>query len=153
MMSVHAAGIIFICLVLFLDQVTKAFIVIFKPFHLPVTSFFNLVYVLNPGMSFGLFQSIPPFYRIFLWVAIFLLLLWVFVSFLKAVQPLEVIALSFILSGGLGNMLDRYFYGAVIDFLDFYWYAYHWPAFNIADASIVVGVFLYFLSGLCVLKK
>jgi len=51
-------------------------------------------------------------------------------------------ALSFILGGAMGNLIDRLFYGEVIDFLDFYWSRYHWPAFNAADSFITVGVIL-----------
>ena len=52
------------------------------------------------------------------------------------------IALSFILGGAIGNLIDRLLYGEVIDFLDFYWSRYHWPAFNAADSFITVGVIL-----------
>jgi len=52
------------------------------------------------------------------------------------------IALSFILGGAMGNLIDRLLYGEVIDFLDFYWSRYHWPAFNAADSFITVGVIL-----------
>jgi signal peptidase II len=51
------------------------------------------------------------------------------------------IALAAILGGAVGNVIDRFIYGAVIDFLDFYWGSYHWPAFNIADSAICIGVF------------
>ena len=57
----------------------------------------------------------------------------------------KIIYLSMIMGGAIGNIVDRFWHGAVVDFLDFHLYNYHWPAFNVADSSIVIGVFLLML--------
>jgi len=66
----------------------------------------------------------------------------------KAEQPLLRVALGLVIGGAIGNMIDRMAYGAVADFFDFHLGGWHWPAFNIADSGIVVGVALLFLDGL-----
>ena len=108
-----------------------------------IPGFFNLTLTFNRGAAFGLWGDLPPGWReCALGVSIALALGVVF-FFLK--QPayqntLGRISLAAILGGALGNVLDRFTYGAVVDFLDIYFGTYHWPAFNVADSAISLGV-------------
>lgn len=108
-----------------------------------IPGFFNLTLTFNRGAAFGLWGDLPPGWReCALGVSIALALGVVF-FFLK--QPayqntLGRLSLAGILGGALGNLLDRFVYGAVVDFLDVYFGTYHWPAFNVADSAITLGV-------------
>ena len=127
-----------------LDQITK-FIVeentnILKN-GLQITSFLNLVYVENRGVSFGMFaEHDKSFYFGILSVLISLYIIYLI---LNSKKFLELLGLSLILGGALGNGLDRIFYGYVVDFIDFHLNHYHWPAFNVADTSITLGAIAF----------
>tara|TARA_B100000963_G_scaffold355481_1_gene373818 strand:+ start:37 stop:501 length:465 start_codon:yes stop_codon:yes gene_type:complete len=127
-----------------LDQVSKL-VILKNKFLLPIkiTSFdgLNLVYVENKGVSFGMLSQ----YNIPFWLGILSFAISVYVIFLiiKSDSKLELIGLSMILGGAVGNGLDRLFRGYVIDFIDFYYRNYHWPAFNFADSFITVGAVLF----------
>ena len=103
---------------------------------------FNLVFLRNDGVTFGLFSQIP-------WWALSLVALaissWVVLMMWRATQRAESIACGLILGGALGNVIDRMRFGAATDFLDFYFGTYHWPAFNFADVAVVMGAFLLVL--------
>jgi signal peptidase II len=71
--------------------------------------------------------------------------IFVWITRLKSTAKLEVISLSLILGGAIGNLIDRLIFGYVIDFLDVYYQSYHWPAFNIADSAICIGAVLLIL--------
>lgn len=103
-----------------------------------LTSFFNLVLVYNRGVSFGMFAGHnQPLLLVVISSAIVLVLLaWLFRN-----QALMVaLAIGSIIGGALGNIVDRLRYGAVVDFLDFHLAGLHWPAFNIADSFVFIGV-------------
>jgi len=109
---------------------------------IPVTPFFNLVMGWNKGISFGLFHG-DSIFNIWGLPAIALiitafLLVWLWRSKGCVIS----IAISFIIGGALGNVIDRIRFGAVADFLDIYVLGYHWPAFNLADAGITLGAVL-----------
>jgi signal peptidase II len=109
---------------------------------------FSLTYVRNTGAAFGLFHRAPAWFRepFFIVVPVVALFIIAFVLYrLDSRQKLTVWALSLIVGGAAGNLIDRMRFGFVVDFLDFYWKDYHWPAFNVADAAIVVGVAFMFL--------
>jgi len=114
-----------------------------------ISGFFDLTYVRNQGAAFGLFHQAPPAFRDPFFVAVPVIAIFVilFLIFKMVSDSLwSVIALSLILAGAIGNLIDRLRFGYVIDFLDFHWREiYHWPAFNVADSSIVVGVCLWFI--------
>lgn len=138
-------------LVLIVDQASKfALLEAFSyvPDVVPITGFFNVVLVWNKGISFGLFNNGSP------WVSYVLTGLALGISgFLvywlrKNERRLTMIAIGLVLGGALGNVIDRLVHGAVVDFLDFYAFGYHWPAFNVADSAISVGVVLVLLDGL-----
>jgi signal peptidase II len=131
---------------LLLDQASKLFIdrsmQLFDSFPV-VTNFFSITYVRNPGAAFSFLSEaswrLPFFIAVSLVASIAIL-----VAFhkLRDDQKLAQISLAMIFSGAVGNLIDRVRLGEVIDFLDVHWYRHHWPAFNVADSMICVGVFL-----------
>lgn len=134
-----------------LDQATKLHIMQTMRLHesIPVIEgFFNLTYIRNPGAAFGLLASSGPVFRtVFFGLAsLFALGLLATIFFrLEEDDRAGQLSVAAILGGALGNLIDRVRYGEVIDFLDFYVGVYHWPAFNVADAAISVGVFFLVL--------
>ena len=144
--------IILICLaglVITLDQLSKLYIAHHFELHQSATlipHFFNLTYVRNTGAAFGLLAKAPESFRIPFFIIIPLVALTIIVLIFKKTQETQLLmitALSLILGGAIGNFIDRLRFNYVIDFLDFHWFQkYHWPAFNVADASIVIGVLL-----------
>ncbi|UFS71849.1 signal peptidase II [Geomonas sp. RF6] len=133
-------------LVLFLDQLTKVFIDQAMPLHSTITvirNFFNISYVRNKGAAFGILANSAyrlPFFILISLIAV--VVICIAIRKLRPDQTLAAVSLSLIFSGALGNLIDRIRLGEVIDFLDAHWYEHHWPAFNIADSAICVGVFL-----------
>jgi len=135
------------------DQLTKALVERFMVLHetvdlLPV---FALTYVRNTGAAFGVLAAAPPSVRLPLFVAVTIAAIGALVSFLRKTSPDHrwlVAALGAILGGALGNLVCRLRYGEVIDFLDVHWGELHWPAFNVADAAITIGVAIVLLEGL-----
>jgi signal peptidase II len=131
--------------VILLDQTTKAIIIGTLRLHDSVAvikGFFNLVHVRNRGMAFGIMNQSHPdaafwFLTAASFVAIGLLLFWFF--HLQDRDARMTLGLSLILGGAVGNLIDRVRFREVVDFLDLFWGAYHWPAFNVADAAITVG--------------
>lgn len=106
-----------------------------------VTSFFDLVLVWNRGVSFGLFNNhnepLPPV----LFIVISLVIAGIFLIWLrKAETRLLALSLGLVIGGAIGNVIDRVRFGGVVDFLDFHWGDRHWPAFNVADSAIVIGI-------------
>jgi signal peptidase II len=135
------------------DQVTKAAIALTMVAHqtIDVLPFFALSYVRNTGAAFGVLAAAPPGIRLPLFFAVTLAAVGALVSFLRRTAPDQgwlVAALGAVLGGALGNLICRVRYGEVIDFLDLHWGALHWPAFNVADAAITVGVAVVMLHGL-----
>ncbi len=113
-----------------------------------MTSFFNIVMAWNTGVSFSLFaggNSYTPYILIAVALAItvlFLVWLW------KAETQIQGISYALVIGGALGNIIDRARFGAVIDFLDFHLFGYHWPAFNVADMAVVTGISLLIIVSL-----
>ncbi len=127
-----------------LDQLTKHVAQQnISPFEtIRITSFFNLVFVENLGSAFGMFKSLGVYF--FIAVAI---IATVLVTVLILKDPQNRLAFSLVLGGALGNLTDRVFNrGAVIDFFDFHVSGYHWPAFNIADIGLTVGIAMLIVS-------
>lgn len=109
--------------------------------EIKVTSFFSLVRVWNRGVSFGMFSSLENSQIIFCLIQFFIafiLLIWLF----RNQKTHIACALALIIGGAFGNLVDRAKYGAVADFLDFHVAAYHWPAFNLADSAVFLGVII-----------
>jgi len=126
------------------DQLSKWLIVekIILPGHnvIEMAPFFNIVLVRNFGVSFGLFADHrQPLLLTAVSIAIVsILLTWLY----KNTSKLGAWALGSVMGGAIGNIIDRVRYGSVVDFLDFHLGPYHWPAFNIADSCIFIGVVL-----------
>ena len=141
-----------IVLLLITDQASKTWISRSLPLfshRSVIPGFFNLTHIHNRGAIFGFLSRSPgPLIHYFLMgasvVAFFLVLYYFFKT--SARERILQISLSLILAGALGNLIDRILRGYVIDFLDFYFKKWHWPSFNVADASVSVGaIILIFL--------
>ncbi len=134
-----------------LDQISKVQIMQTMRLHesIPVFSeFFSLTYIRNPGAAFGLLASSGQTFRLVFFglTSVFALGLLAMIFFrLRQDDWVGQLSIAGILGGAIGNLLDRVRFGEVIDFLDFYVNGYHWPAFNVADAAISVGVFFLIL--------
>ena len=133
-------------LIIFFDQLTKLIaassLIPSRPVPV-IPGLFNFTLVYNPGAAFGLFSALPDAYRRFtLLVVSGLALVVVFRFIVKEARDDRVAqaALAGILAGAIGNIIDRVRFDAVVDFLDFYVGKYHWPAFNVADSAISLGV-------------
>ncbi len=134
---------------LVLDQATKLYIDSHFKLHesVPVIrGLFHLTYVRNKGAAFGILADSAIRIPFFITVSTLALLaiLW-YMKKLAAEQKLTAFALSLVFAGALGNLIDRIRFGEVIDFLDVFWGRYHWPAFNVADSAITIGVGLLIL--------
>ena len=129
-----------------LDQATKLYVDANFRLHesMPVIrGFFNLTYVRNKGAAFGILADNAVRIPFFITVSIVAMLgiLW-YINRIRNDQKLAVFSLSLVFAGAFGNLVDRVRLGEVIDFLDVFWQRYHWPAFNVADSAITVGVTL-----------
>ncbi len=104
---------------------------------------FNLTYITNPGAVFGLFAGLETSLRETIFLTTSIIAIAIIITCLyKYRSVLSRAAFTLILAGALGNLVDRLRQGAVIDFIDLYVGQYHWPAFNIADSAITIGVTL-----------
>ena len=132
-------------LIVLLDQITKVYIDTSMQLHdsLPVIQgLFSITYVRNPGAAFGFLAGASPLFRYLFFVAVTvtaIVLILFYIRKNKAEEQRLNISLSLILSGAIGNLIDRIRLGEVIDFMDVYIGSYHWPAFNVADSSISIG--------------
>lgn len=133
-------------IILLLDQATKLFIDRTMGLHSSITvveNFFNITYIRNKGAAFGFLAESSfrlPFFILVSIIAV-VVIIGVFRK-LRPEQKLSAVALSLIFAGALGNLIDRIRLGEVIDFIYVHWYEHYWPAFNVADSAICVGVFL-----------
>ena len=134
--------------VVVLDQITKtAALAHLIPGHplVLVDGWLSLTLVMNPGLAFGLLGTVPPAWR---WVIAALSIVALLVLARVALRVLPtggftgVIAIGLIFGGAVGNLIDRARFVAVVDFVDVHWRTWHWPAFNVADSAITVGVVL-----------
>jgi signal peptidase II len=137
--------------ILSVDQWTKYSIQKRLPLHhtVPVVmGFFNLTHVRNPGGAFGILGGEKGGISSSLFVLISLIAVGIILFLLyKTKEDEEILSLAFsmVLSGAIGNLIDRFLYGEVIDFFDFQLSSFHWPAFNIADSAITIGIGLIFV--------
>ena len=139
-----------------LDQLTKFIITLKVPegtYHpgqgpmdpiAVISDFFYIVHILNPGAAWGMLSGYGYLLTLLGFVALFTI--WWFRNDIELHKPLRQVAGGLLCGGIAGNMVDRLLYGHVVDFLDFHLPLYgRWPAFNIADCGIVVGVIMYVL--------
>jgi signal peptidase II len=117
---------------------------------IPVLPYFNLTYVHNTGAAFSFLSEAGGWQRWFfaLLALTISLVLGIWLARLQKHETFLAVALSLVLGGAIGNLIDRLAYGYVIDFLDVYYSSWHWPAFNIADSAITLGVALMLLESL-----
>lgn len=136
-------------LIIALDQLTKVIMSNWLDLYqtVAVMPYFNFTLAHNSGAAFSFLAGAGGWQRWFFIVlaASVSIALIIWLSRLKAHAKLEAIAISLIIGGAVGNLLDRIIYGYVVDFLDVYVGSYHWPAFNIADAAICIGAVLLIL--------
>ncbi|MBT8329861.1 MAG: signal peptidase II [Desulfofustis sp.] len=121
-----------------------------------IPGFFNLVYVTNKGAAFSMFASVDSPLRHYFFVTVnsaAFLGLTIAAWKMSGQHLLYRVSFAMIGAGAVGNLIDRLRFGAVIDFLDFYVGSYHWPAFNVADSAIFVGVALLFVMNVIEMKK
>ena len=149
-------GLAITLLVVGSDQVTKfwALASFFSPPRvIEVFPWFNLVPVWNTGISFGMLAGysdwMPTIISGLTIIISLMLLAWLFVAISVSIK----LALSLILGGAVGNIIDRIRFGAVIDFVDIHFFDFHWPAFNIADSCISVGFVIMMINILFLNKK
>lgn len=134
-----------------LDQLSKHWVVQAFSYgdSLPLTSFFNLVRAHNSGAAFSFLAGAGGWQRLFFITVASVASAVIFHLLRKHHrQTLFCLALSLVLGGALGNLIDRVRWGYVVDFLDFFYGSYHWPAFNVADMAITGGVMLLILDSL-----
>jgi signal peptidase II len=140
-----SVSLILASVVLVLDLATKHWVesALFTGEQIPLTSFFNLVLAYNAGAAFSFLSDADGWQRwFFTIIAMGASALIIYLLHKHADDKVFCIALSLILGGALGNLWDRITLGHVVDFLDFYIGAYHWPAFNVADSAIFLGATL-----------
>jgi signal peptidase II len=136
-------------LVVVLDQATKMLILAKLPLYhtIPVIpGFFNLTHIRNPGGAFGFMASGSHAIRKLLFLGVSAVAMGLLVYFYRSTPktyPYLASALAMIFGGAVGNLIDRLRFGEVVDFLDVYLGAYHWPAFNAADSAITIGITIF----------
>ncbi|GAB2177915.1 signal peptidase II [Dongia sp. agr-C8] len=147
---VFRLGIALCVAIIVADQVSKAIMMSIleqHPFGIPVLPVFSLVTAWNPGVSFSMLRFLPPeALSGFAILVSFGLIYWL----TRVENRVIALGIGFVAGGALGNVIDRLRFGKVFDFLDFYLSpdGWHWPAFNLADSSIFVGVVLLLIDGL-----
>jgi len=132
-------------IIVLLDQGTKHLVrTMIRPFEtINLLPFLQLVHIRNEGAAFGLFRSIGNVS--FIIISIIAIAV---VSYLMIREKRDRFNLSLILGGAVGNLIDRLIYGNVTDFIDVYAGRFHWPAFNVADSALTIGISLIFLAHL-----
>ncbi len=137
--------------VLVLDQITKVLVERTMSLHQSieiVSNFAHLTYLRNTGAAFGFLAGTRSTLRIVLFALISSVAIGCVVYLIRGLRPHQktlLVSLALILGGAIGNLIDRLRLGEVIDFIDLHWYDIHWPAFNVADSAISIGVVLLFL--------
>ncbi len=136
-------------LVVILDQLTKLLILKNLPLFHSVTvipGFFNITHILNPGGAFGFLAHQNSHFRNLLFLlasSIAICFIYFFYKSVSTTQPLLASGLALIFGGAVGNLIDRIRFGRVVDFLDFHIGSHHWPAFNVADSAITIGITVF----------
>lgn len=131
--------------VLLLDQLSKWLVMKYLPSGAAVQvipGFFDLINIRNRGAAFGFLNRSDIEWQFWLFLLATIVAVWAIFTLLKGAKTWLCIGLGMILGGALGNLIDRLRFRAVVDFLDFYWRQWHWPAFNIADTGICIGAFI-----------
>ena len=155
--GLFSGAIILAFIVLSLDQLHKYFMLetmnIDETRFFEVLPFFNLVMVWNHGVSFGMFAGHGMSQPMILIVITSLIVCVLFFWLLKEQQRIPANALALVIGGAIGNIIDRIRFGAVADFFDFHYMGWHYPAFNIADAAIFIGVVILMIHSIFLTKS
>jgi len=136
-------------LVVVLDQITKQLVLTKLPLYQAVSiipGFFNLTHIRNPGGAFGFMAAGSQDVRNLIFIGASTVAIGLIVYFYRntpKTYPYLASALAMIFGGAVGNLIDRLRFGEVVDFLDVYVGAYHWPAFNVADSAITIGMTIF----------
>lgn len=137
--------------VVLLDQVSKFWVQAeLAPYEqIAIWPVFNLTLVFNKGAAFSFLSDAGGWQRPFFigLASLVSLVLIVWLARLRRHERLLAIGLALVIGGALGNLIDRIWLGHVVDFLDFHWGGWHWPAFNVADSAITLGVALLLIDG------
>lgn len=143
-------------IVILIDQITKTWAMhTLMPYQAQkIFPFFNLTLAYNTGAAFSFLNTASGWQNIF-FIAIALVISVVLIVWLSRVKNnvYEVLGISFILGGAVGNLIDRIHYGFVVDFLEFHVYQHAWPIFNIADSAICIGVALILIGTMVASRK
>lgn len=137
--------------IILLDQWSKAYILDWYQhgdFPIEITSFFNIVLTWNRGVSFGMLHSMQEWMPTLLIGLTSGIVLVMAVWLARAREKHVILALGCVIGGAIGNIIDRIRFGAVVDFLDFHAHGYHWPAFNLADSTIFIGVVILIIGSI-----
>ena len=146
--------ILILSLTVFIDQLTKyvAFIVLFKEQQvLIINHYLNFRPVWNDGISFGMLQGYGNVGRV-LFITTALIISLLIILYSKKLNIIGFVGYNMIAGGAIGNVIDRVVHGKVVDFIDVHYKEYHWPAFNMADSFIFIGVLLFIYNELKVFK-
>lgn len=138
-----------------LDHITKFLVIKHIPYHsyIKINDYFSIINVSNSGVAFSMFQNNNLFFIVLVSLVIIFLIYFISKN-KKELTNLQTHSLLLILAGGIGNLVDRFFRGAVVDFIDVgYKTVYRWPAFNVADSCVCIGVTLFVVSLLFFDKK
>ena len=151
-MTIYLILILF--LTVFIDQLTKyiAFIVLFEDQQvLIINHYLNFRPVWNDGISFGMLQGYGNLGRVIFIIIALIISLWI-ILYSRKLNIIGFVGYNMIAGGAIGNVIDRIVHGKVIDFIDVHYKAYHWPAFNMADSFIFIGVLLFLYAELIVIR-
>ena len=155
-MNKYILTAIIVITAVFLDQLTKYLVRVEIPLYssIDVFQFFNLTHLRNSGVAFGMLQNMPQQFKLPFYIAVFGIALSVLFVIIKNTEEKNrsmIVGLALILSGAIGNSIDRFRLGYVTDFLNFHWFnnpSLNWPLFNIADSCITIGAVLVIATGL-----
>jgi len=138
--------LIVFAILLVLDQASKLLIEGSVPLHQAIEiipGFFAIVHVENRGAAFGLLAGLPGAGTFFVVISLIaIVLICAYFRWLKDEEVWSPLCLALVLTGAVGNLIDRFRLGSVVDFLDVHYRGWHWPAFNVADSCITIGVLL-----------
>jgi signal peptidase II len=128
-----------------LDQLTKYLVISFLNPNdsIEILPFLHLVSVRNTGAAFGMFKGLGSSFFIGISLLAIIFVIWLLVT-----SKYSYLGLSLISGGAIGNLIDRILYGNVVDFIDFSVGRFHWPAFNVADSALTIGIMIIFLTSL-----
>jgi len=145
MMKRYLNVLLIVLSIIALDQITKYLVISYlTPFDsIRIFPFLHIVNIRNIGAAFGMFGNLGSSF----FIGISLLAI-IFVIWLMITSNYSYFGLSLVLGGAVGNLIDRILYGKVVDFIDFSVGRFHWPAFNVADSSLTIGIMFIFLTSL-----